>query len=106
MAPQVHHHGPVDHLTDHGEVVLDQQDGGAALALHGAEHRRHLRRLVDVETRGRLVRQQDLRLGRQGAGQLDQPAVPEAERVHRRVGQRGDPHQLQDGLDVVRLSAW
>ena len=57
------------------EVVLDQEHGRAALALHGAQHRGHLGRLVQVEPRRRLVGQQDLRLGGQRPGQLDQPAV-------------------------------
>ena len=76
--PQVHDDGAVDHVGHHGQVVLDQEHGRAALALHGAQDRGHLGRLVQVEPRGRLVGQQDLRLGGQGPGQLHQAAVARA----------------------------
>ena len=101
--PEVHDDGPIDHLGDHGEVVLDQEDGRAALALHRAQDGGHLGRLVQVEPRRGLVGQQDLRLGRQRPGQLDQAAVPQPEGVDRGVGQVGDPHQLERGVDPLHL---
>ena len=64
---------------------------------------RHLGRLVQVEAGRGLVGQQDLGLARQGPGQLDQAAVAQPERVDRRVGQVGDAHQLEGGLDPLRL---
>ena len=75
---EIHHDRPIDHLGHHGEVVLDQEDGRAPLALDRAQDGGHLGRLVQVEPGRRLVGQQDLRLGGQGPGQLDQPAVARA----------------------------
>ncbi len=100
---EIHDHRPIDDFGDHGEVVLDQEDGRAPLALHRAEHGRHLSRLVQVEPRRRLVGQQDLGLGRQGPGQLDQSAVTQPERVDRRVRQIGDAHELERGVDPFEL---
>ena len=99
----VHDDRPIDDIGHHGQVVLHQEHGRVPLALHGAQHRRHLRRLVQVEPRGRLVGEQDLRFGREGPGQLDQATVPEAERVHRHVGQARDPDEVQRGLHPLHL---
>ena len=60
MVAQVHDDGPVDHVAHHGQVVLDQEDRHAPLALEGAEHVGHLGRLVHVEAGGGLVGQEDL----------------------------------------------
>ena len=58
MTAEVHHDRPVDHRSDHAQIVLDQEDGHAPLALEHAQHLGQLLGLVDVQTRGRLVGQQ------------------------------------------------
>ena len=76
---QVHHHGAVDHLGHHGQVVLDQHHGHPLVVLDLAQHGAQLPRLVDVEPRRRLVGHEDHGVGHQGPGQLHQPARPQPE---------------------------
>ena len=56
-------------------------------------------RLLPIQARRRLVEHQQLRFGRQGPAELDQPAVAQAERLDRQVGDVGDAEQVQDGAD-------
>ena len=76
----------VAHLEHEGHVVLDEHDGhalGGQLAQQGAERRG----LAFVESRRRLVEQEDVRLGRQGTRQLDEPGLAGRELVGPDVGQ-------------------
>ena len=55
----VHHGDLVGRLGDHAEVVRDQDDGRAELALELRDQLEDLRLDGDVERRRRLVRDQD-----------------------------------------------
>ena len=57
-------------------------------------------RLVAVETRRRLVEQQQPGLGHQRAADLDQPPAPEAQRLDRPVGVTRQAEQLERRVDA------
>ena len=60
----VHHRHPVRPSRDDAEVVGDEQHRHAVALAQPVEHLEDLRLHGDVQRRGRLVRHQDLRLGR------------------------------------------
>jgi hypothetical protein len=60
--PGVHHRDLIGHLRDHAEVVRDDHDRHAQLALQALEQREDLRLHGHVERRRRLVCDQQLRL--------------------------------------------
>ena len=82
-----------DHLVgdihDQRHVVLDDQARDAAVA-DLQDQLGQLLGLVDVQPGGRLVEQQQGRLGGQGPGELDQPLAAEGQ-VRRRSRGRGTP---------------
>jgi hypothetical protein len=55
----VHHHHSTRRLGHHAEVVRDEHDGGAVLALQRGEQVEDLRLDRDVERGGRLVGDDD-----------------------------------------------
>ena len=63
LAAEIHDHDVVGHLGDHAHVVGDQDDGEAALAPAAADQVEDLRLGGDVERGGRLVGDQDARVG-------------------------------------------
>src|SRR5690606_6908515 len=64
---QVHHQDIVREVPDRGHVVGDQQDRQPCLLLQGDEQVEDLRSRREVQRRGRLVRDEDLRLERERA---------------------------------------
>ncbi len=65
-APGIHHRHALRGLGDDAHVVGDEHDGRAALAGEALEKRDDLRLDRDVERGGRLVRDEQARLGREG----------------------------------------
>ena len=63
----IHHDGALGDLADHAEIVRDEDDRHAAALLQAPQQREDLRLDGDVERRGRLVGDQDLRV----AGERD-----------------------------------
>ena len=86
-------------------VVLHQQHRVAPGVLHGPQGFGQSLCLVAVQSRRRLVEQQDLGAGHQRPPGLHQPALAQAERLDRLVGQLGDAQQFQHlvaGGDLFR----
>ena len=68
---EIHHRDPVGHLTDHGEVVGDEQIGEAALVTEIHQQVEDLGLHRDIECRDRFVADNELRLDRQRPGNSD-----------------------------------
>ena len=64
-AAEIHHGDIIGHLRDHAHVMGDQHQRHAFCPLQPAQQRQDLRLRRDVERGGRLVRDQDLRIGGQ-----------------------------------------
>ena len=75
-AAGIHHRQPVAGLRDDAEIVRDQHDAHVEVAPQPQDQLQDLVLDGDVERGGGLVRQQELRLGRQGDG--DHRALPHA----------------------------
>src|SRR5450759_3533062 len=73
--PVVEHHYLVRYLHDQAHVVLDDEDGQPSLA-EPDQQSRQLARLVLVQPGRGLVQQDDVRLARQRAGQLQHALLP------------------------------
>ena len=67
-APGIHHHHLVAHLGNHAEIVGDEQQGHAQLALEAAQEIQDLGLDGDVEGGGRLVGDEQARPADQGHG--------------------------------------
>jgi hypothetical protein len=67
-------------------VVLNQDDGEAELAMETCNGRTKIRRLVRIHARGGLVQQQQGKLRREGAGELDFALVAIRKARHQVVG--------------------
>ena len=63
--PEIHHADAVGDVRDHREVVGDEEVGEAELALQVLHQVQDLRLHRDVERRGRLVADQEIRIARQ-----------------------------------------
>src|SRR5690348_16504842 len=70
LPPVVERHDPIRDVHHHAHVVLDQRDGGSELVVDAEDEAAHVLLLLDVHARHRLVQEQELGLGGQGAGQL------------------------------------
>ena len=81
--------------ADHVDVVLDQQDRGAVLALDVLEGAYELRGLVAIEAGRGLVEQHEERIGHERAGDLDEASASEAEGLDRPIGHVVEPEELQ-----------
>ena len=96
----IEHHHAVDHAHQHAHDVLDPDDGDAPLAADALQHVGGLLHLGMVEAVEALVRQQQLRLGGERAGQLQLLQRGGAEPVGGgvRVGRQTDQRQRLLGL--------
>ena len=105
--PGVHHGDAIRELVHHAEIVRDQQDRGAELALEVAHQLEDLRLDRDVERGGRLVGDQQLRPQRQR--HRDHHALLEARRRaradRRRSGRPGPGCRTCSNSSTVRRRA-
>ena len=105
--PGIKHGHLVGDAPDHSEIVADEDHGQAALATQLLEQLEDLRLDRDVERRGRLVEDQQIRLGGEDAG--DQGALAHAARQFVRVGLGNglglDDADLVEQLDCPREGA-
>ena len=76
LAAEIHHHDVVGHLGDHAHVVRDQDHRQPAFVLQSAEQIQDLRLGGHIQRRGRLVGDQDARLG--GQRERDHHALTQA----------------------------
>ena len=76
LVPKSTHHDAVGQPHDEAHIVLDQQDA-QPLGLQAQQQRRQRRLLQMAQARGRLVEQQEPRIERQRAGDLDEALLAE-----------------------------
>ena len=85
-----------------GEVVRAEQDGRVVLGAHLADELLHLLLRARVETRGRLVQQQQDRRGQQGARERDLLLHAARQALHRvAAAVVGETDPLEDLRDLV-----
>ena len=94
LPPVVEHDHAVGDVHDHAHVVLDEGDRGAELVAHVEDEAAHVLLLLDVHARHGLVEQEEGRLRRERAGQLD-PLLQAIRQAARR--------RLPDGLDLQEV---
>ena len=102
LAAEIQHHDAVGNIHHHAHVVLDHHDGHAELFVEVDDVARHVLLFLEVHAGHRLVEQDQLRLQRHGARELD--ALAQA------VGQGaggGLAHRLQveEIDDLLHLAA-
>ena len=101
---EVHHHDPVAHVLDHGQVMRDEQHGQAVALLHLLEQVEDLGLDRDVQRGHGLVADQHLGVESQCPGNADPLALPARELVRAPVAEpRLDAdglHQLVDAIAV------
>src|SRR3546814_3864174 len=106
-AAKIHDADEVGDVIDYGEIVADEKVSEAQLALEPLHQVQDLRLHRDVERRGRLVANQELRVAGQSAGDGDALALPAGELVRElravRRRQRSEEHtsELQS---LMRIS--
>ena len=104
---EVHHRDPVAHVPHDRQVVRDEDQRQAQVALQLAQQVEDLRLDRDVERRDRLVGHDHLRLERERAGDADALALAARELVRIAVvvlGVEPDPvHQLLDRALALAL---
>ena len=93
---EVHDRDPVADVLHHGEVVGDEQQREVELLLQLLEEVEHLGLHGDVESRHRLVGNDEVRLQDQGPGDADPLALAAGELVRVSVGvRRVEPDELE-----------
>ena len=98
----IHHRHPVGGLGDHAHVVGDQHDAGAVLVAETAEQRGDLGLDRDIERGGRLVGDDQLRLGGERQRNDDPLAHPARELVRLMVDPLGRRRDADLGQQVDR----
>ncbi len=86
------------------EIVEHDEAGDAALGHLAAEDVEHVERVADVEVRGRLVEEEDVRPLDEGASQRDPPLLTARERVDGPIGdtaQIARAHRLVDRRAIL-----
>ncbi len=81
LDPVVERHDAVGDPLDDVHVVLDHEDRESELVAQAGDHLGHLVRLLRVHPGGRLVEQQQPRLGGERAGDLEPAAVGVGEHI-------------------------
>src|SRR3546814_1654260 len=100
-AAKIHDADEVGDVIDYGEIVADEKVSEAQLALEPLHQVQDLRLHRDVERRGRLVANQELRVAGQSAGDGDALALPAGELVRElRAVRRRQPHLLKQLADA------
>src|SRR3546814_10869323 len=102
-AAKIHDADEVGDVIDYGEIVADEKVSEAQLALEPLHQVQDLRLHRDVERRGRLVANQELRVAGQSAGDGDALALPAGELVRELRAVRSEEHtsELQS---LMRIS--
>ncbi len=103
-----HHIGSVSHMAHDPQVVRDQQDGHAELALQILEQLQYLRLDGDVERRRRLVGDQQIGFVGERHGDHHPLALPAGELVREGLEPPlgiGELHQLQQLNGLLACSA-
>jgi len=85
---EIHDRHPVAEVTDHSEIVGDEQEGETELLLHLLEEIHDLGLNRDVQGGNRLVTDDEVRFQGQSPGNPDSLALPPGELVGRTSRQR------------------
>ena len=93
QAPGVHHAEPIAQIGMHRQVMGDEQQRGADLALDFADHRQHVLLHDHVQRRGRLIRDDEIRAAYRG--QRDGHALPHPAGQFVRIGVQYLGRQMQ-----------
>ena len=97
----VEHRDALGDAHDDAHLVLDEQDGHAALVAQAADERRRLRRLGGVHAGRRLVEQQQARPRGQGAGDLEPSLVAVGQAGGLDVALAAEPHEGEQLLGLA-----
>ena len=93
---EIHHRDSIRDVVDDAEVVRDEDVRQVELVLEVVEQVDHLRLDRNVECRDRLVRHDQLRVEREGAGDADPLSLPARELVRETVDVvRREAHDIQ-----------
>ena len=104
----IHDHNTVSNFSHHPKIVSDEQVGHARRCLDGSEELQDRRLHRHVQSRSRLVADDEFRLRRQGPGNRDALALAAGEfmRIFAAIG-RVEADRLQQaadfGLDLVEV---
>src|SRR6267378_677226 len=94
---------PVGDVHDHAHIVLDQDHGDAPLLVDVEHEARHVLLLLVVAPAHRLVEEEDLRVQRQRAAELDALLQPVGERSGRPPAEILDAQKVDDVLDALAV---
>src|SRR5437867_7704884 len=99
LAPVVEDHHAVGDVHDHAHVVLDERDRRVELRVDVEDEAAHVLLLLDVHAGHRLVEQEELGLGGEGAPELHPLLQPVGQPAGRRLADRLDLQKVDDPLD-------
>src|SRR2546426_9105751 len=94
LLAHVEHRDTVGDVHDHAHVVLDQDHGDAPLLVDVEDEARHVLFLFVIASAHRLVEQQDLRVERERAAELDALLETISERAGRPAAQVLDSQEV------------
>ena len=101
-AAEIHHRDAAAHRADDREVVADQDIGEVEGLAQAAEQRQHRRLHRHVETRRRLVQDDDLGMQGEDARQADAPLLAAGNLVRIEIEMRvGQPDRFQDAANAL-----
>ncbi len=100
LAAVIEHDDAVGDVHHDAHIVLDQCDRRAELVVDVEDEAAHVLLLLDIHARHRLVEQQELRLHRQCAAELDALLQPVGQPPDRRLADRLDFEKVDDPLDL------
>ena len=103
LRPKFEHHDALGDVHHDLHVVLDEHERDVELVARGEDEGGHVLLLVDGHAGHRLVEQQQLRLLRQRAPELDALLQPVGEVVDALVAQVRDLQQREDLLGALAL---
>src|SRR5262247_2933532 len=100
LLAHVEHGDAIGDVHDHAHVMLDQDHGDAPFLVDVEDEAGHVLLLLVVAAAHGLVEEQDLRVERQGAAELDALLQPVGERAGRSPAQVLDTQEVDDVLDT------
>ena len=103
LAAEVQHHNSVGDIHDHAHVVLDHHDGHAALFVEIDDVAGHVLLFFEVHAGHRLIEQDQLRLQRHRARQLDALAQAVGQGAGGRLAHRLQVEEIDDLLHLAAM---
>ncbi len=103
LAAEIQHHDAVGDIHHHAHVVLDHHHGHAELFVEIDDVARHVLLFLEVHAGHRLVEQDQLRLQRHGAGELDALAQAVGQGAGGGLAHRLQVEEIDDLLDLAAM---